>query len=651
MCGLVGVLNPVGRAVDLDVLCRMADIQRHRGPDDQGFCTFPLRAGACVTPVDRRTQTDALAHAAFGFNRLSIVDLSENGHQPMATPAGDIVMVFNGEIYNAEDHRQFLRSRGHDFRGRSDTEVLLLLYAELGIEGMLEHARGMFAIAIADLRVGKLFLVRDRLGIKPLYVTQAGESWVFSSEVKSFLEHPDFVSTLQESSLPEYVAFRYCAGDRSLLRGVRQVEPGQWVEISEAGLRAHTYWTPPLPEEPAGFSFSHAIDLVSHGIERAVKRQLVSDAPLGCQLSGGLDSSLVSAFANRGAGTGQGGKGVEGFSIVVDDPAFTEELWIDAAAKSIGMPANKCHLDEEAFASRVARASWHLEQPLNHMNSVGILLLAERSKPSVSVLLSGEGADELFGGYGRFYRALLRRYAAPFAEVSTRLPATSNPLARSITKRLASFAHSEGRDDVGWFIRAASPMRRDLLAAAYSGASFERAIEERRTSVPEGSDFLARCRNYELRTYLVDLLVRQDKMTMAHSIENRVPLLDEDLVELVCSLPSSYCVRLFGSTTPLRHNTKILLKRAAERQFNREFVYRKKEGFGIPLARFLGSKSMQPLMHDLLDSTARRGLFDAKTVRRWYETDLEQPSVAEALWIFFAFELWARQYIDRDSLH
>ncbi len=629
MCGFVALYNLSGAPIDRRVLAGMTDVQRHRGPDDQGFAAFSFARQELE--LDMRAMAPRPFEGGLGFNRLSIRDLSPAGHQPMATPDGKTVIVYNGELYNADDEREALVRRGHVFRGSSDTEVLLAMYREYGLEEALARANGMFAFCLVDLPGRRIFLARDRLGIKPLYYWLGSRVFAAASEAKSFLVHPDFVARLDESNLAEHLAFRSCAGDRHLLRDVRQVEPGQWLELSAGGeLRKTRWWRPPsVPTRVWRGRFERAVDEVEAALDRSVRMQLVSDVPVGCQFSGGVDSSLVSAFANRHASRGR----YQTFSILVDDPRFNEERWIDVAGRHLGVSGHRFVFGAREFAAHLESAAWHLDEPLDHMNSLGIKLLAEGSKPHVTVLLSGEGADETFCGYPRFLRALLRPALAPLA----RLPA--------IGRRLAAFDRSRGADARDWFIRASSPILPRDLAALLGRDCYEEAMEVRRAMFPREGTFTARCRAYELETFLVGLLKRQDKMTMAHSLENRVPLLDHELVELVSSMPPSYCVSRRPAIRPLEHNTKRVLKAVAERHFPRSFVFRRKEGFGMPIGQYLASDALRPLLADVIGSATRRGLFDGRTIRRWSE-QLDEPLVAEAMWIVVAFELWARQFLD-----
>jgi len=635
MCGFVALFHFNARhTVDVETLRKMTAEQRHRGPDDVGFATFSLRAQTHAPWA--AGQADRAHEGGFGFNRLSIRDLSPAGHQPMASADGRLLMVFNGEIYNADDERPALVKRGHTFRGSSDSEVLIEMFREYGVDETLRRINGMFSIVLADLDRQRLVIVRDRLGIKPLYTWRTGSHLAVASEAKSFFQHPDFVAKLDRDNLAEHLVFRSCAASRHLLAGVQQVEPGEVLEIDPNGevTRRSRYWRPGTTTTWTR-SYAEAVDAVDAAVDRGVRTQLVSDVPVGCQFSAGVDSSLVSAYANHHQTKGQ----YQTFSIVVDDRRYDETPWIAEGERRLAVQGHRFRLSGKEFAERLESATWHLDQPLDHMNSIGIMLLAERSREHVTVLLSGEGADETFCGYSRFHRVLLRPVLGPIAPLLAHVP--------RVGTKLAGFDASRGATDRDWFIRSSSPVMPEHVTALTGDANaYEAAMDVRRAMFPTEGDLIARCRAYELETFLVGLLKRQDKMTMAHSMENRVPLLDHDIVDLVSGMPASYCVDL----RPRRRerNTKRLLKKVACRHFPKSYVYRRKQGFGLPIAEYFQSTAMQPLLDDLMTSAARRGLFDARALRRWRE-QLHDPFIVEAFWVAIAFELWARQVLDGSS--
>lgn len=582
MCGIAGFVNLDGAPADPRVLAAMTGMVRHRGPDDCGTRCMSLRAGA--------------ADVALGFHRLNVLDLSERGHQPMTSADGSIALVCNGEIYNAFDYKPELEQSGYRFKSGTDTEVVLALCERYGLHGMLERLEGMFAIVIADVRHGEVHLIRDRFGIKPLCWTRCGNSVLFASEAKAFLAHPDFRAEIDAEQIDELLAFRYLAGEASLLKGVRQVRPGGRVTITPNGVSEHRYWTVPEYAEKLPLMRDQAVDRLDELLRHSVRSQLRSDVAVGCQLSGGIDSSLVTLMARP-----RSDQGPETFSIVFDLPKFSEAEWISIAAQTADAVSHRFVFDEAAFMGALDAASWHMDQPISHPNALALWHLAERSRQHVTVLLTGEGADELFGGYSRFANT----------EPDTFIRATQ--------------FHSEAR-----------------LARLRPGANLQPAIEKRRALFREGgADPLSNCMKYEMQTHLVDLLTRQDRMMMAHGIENRVPFLDRRVVDLARSLPAGYLV---AATPPDGFSGKSLVKDLARRSFDEGFVNRRKAGFNLPLGQYFRSPRFVALMEErLLPGMASRGMVDVAVVRRWWRRALSAPSTTEAFWAPVALELWTQQ--------
>jgi asparagine synthase (glutamine-hydrolysing) len=591
MCGIAGFVNLDGAPADAGVLGAMTDMIRHRGPDDRGTLCLSLRGG--------------VADTALGFHRLTVLDLSAGGHQPMTSADGSIALLFNGEIYDADGYKAELERDGCRFRTGTDTEVILSLYERGGLERMLERLDGMFAIVIADTRRGVVHLLRDRVGIKPLYWAQCGTTVLFASEAKAFLAHPAFRAEIDPAEVDELLAFRYVAGEASLLKGVRHVQPGHHLTITPERVRQARYWSIPDHSEKLRLSREDAADRLGDLLGRSVGSQLRSDVNVGCQLSGGVDSSLVTVLARSHQSAD-----LNAFSIVFDEPQFSEERWILAAAARARADSHRFVFDEAAFIGALDAASWHMDQPISHPNSLALWLLARCAREQATVLLTGEGADELFGGYARF-----------------------------------SDAHAAARVDT--FIRAPQFHSDARLSKLRPAANLRPAIEKRRALFQEGrADHLSNCLKYEMRTHLVDLLVRQDKMSMAHGVETRVPFLDRQVIEFARALPAEHLVG--PSLPPGVPGTKIVVKELARRSFDAAFVDRRKSAFNLPLAQYFRSGPFVALMEDrLLPGMASRGLVDVGVVRRWWRRALAAPSTTEGFWIPVALELWAEQFIDR----
>jgi asparagine synthase (glutamine-hydrolysing) len=536
----------------------------------------------------------------------------------MTSPDGSIALLFNGEIYDAFDHRSALERAGYCFRTRTDTEVILALYERHGLERMLERIDGMFAMVVADTRRGAVHLVRDGVGIKPLSWARCGSSVLFASEAKAFLAHPAFRAEIDPAGIDEVLAFRYVAGGGSLLKGVRDLDPGHRLTITPAGVTGARYWTVPDYAGKLRLSREDAVDRLDTLLNGSVKSQLRSDVAVGCQLSGGIDSSLVTVLAGSHAAAD-----LKAFSIVFREPLFSEERWILTAAAAARAASHRFVFDEDAFMGALDAASWHMDQPISHPNSLALWLLALRSREHATVLLSGEGADELFGGYARFADA----------------------------RAAADGLRQPGRSDaVDAFIRASQFHSEARLSKLRPAADLARAIETRRALFQEGhADHLSNCLKYDMRSHLVDLLMRQDRMMMGHGVENRVPFLGRRVIDFARALPSEHLVGSPSATGG--PGTKIVLKELASRRFDAAFVYRRKSAFNLPLAQYFRGGPFVELMEDrILPGMASRGLVDVGVVRRWWRRALSAPSTTEGFWGPVSLELWAQQVIDGRGL-
>ncbi len=641
MCGFVGMLNFDETPIDIGILSKMTEIQKHRGPDDEGRTAFSLKDGT-FKHVPRNCREGKLPFSGgLGFNRLSILDLSSMGSQPMVSSSQKAIIAFNGEIYNAFELRPELEQKGYVFNSNTDTEVILNLFDAYGFEGMLSRLNGMFAICIVDLNVKRIFLARDRLGIKPLYISRVGKTLLFSSEVKSFLHHPSFGLELDSNSLDEYLTFRYCSGSNHLLSNVEQVKPGCWLSISSlSDQRLASYWEiPDMPFPKKENSLENSIQNAEIHLERSVQSQLLSDAKLGCQLSGGIDSSLINFLASRNTNDN-----LDAFSVTFKDPAYSEKQWIDSAAERSNITSHCFELDAEYFAKNISRASWHLDQPLNHPNSLGLMFLAENACSHVKVLLSGEGADESLGGYARYYYAKARPFTSPFVNSLNRIfPDKMSKL----TRRLGGSS-----DKVENFLMSSSFLDSRFVENLRLDYDYESVLERRRTLFMEGNshDHLANCLKYDMRTYLVDLLIRQDKMTMASSVENRVPFLDHNWIEFVRNeIPISHLVRVCSTLNPknaVNRGTKVVLKKMARKYFDENFVFRRKAGFAIPMKQFFKQSLFREQVEDtILPGIASRELLNHKYINRlWSNLDSISNFELEALWGALSVEFWIQSF-------
>ena len=629
MCGLTGYVNLYRNTISSKVIKQMLEVQRHRGPDDNGVVFINKDIDGLLESSLSFDEYNTDAAIVLGFNRLSIQDLSHNGHQPMLNESKDIVLMLNGEIYNAFDYKETLEERGYHFKSKSDTEVVLHLYQEYGIEQMAQMLNGMFAIVIFDLGLKKLFLLRDRFGIKPLYVIQNRDYFAFSSELKSFKYLPEFRFELDQSQLDEYLIFRNNINN-TLFKGIKNIDQGSILsfDLITNDVSVSRYFDINKVDSITSNGISY--DNLLESIKRAVGSQMISDVKLGTQLSGGIDSSLVTHYSKQLTKDRQ----LETVSIIFDNPKYSEESYIDLIAAKEKVKSNKYNLDKDFYINNLYDATWHFEHPINHPNTIGIYLLSKQAKNHVTVLLSGEGADELFGGYDTYSKLFGMSFLARgfLSKV------------KSNTNNLFTFLKYNSTKK-GRMLTSYSFGQSDLAKKIYKSFKFKKAIKQRELILNSinGSAF-TRQRKFDFMAYLPDLLMRQDKMSMAHSIENRVPYLDNNLVDLAFNVPEEWLIKRVNN----QYIGKHVLKQISEELYGKEFTYRRKAGFGIPLKEFFQSSAFTNLWTDrILPGMKKRSIFEVVVVKKWYQSisKLSNKEI-EMLWIAISFEIWAQQYLD-----
>lgn len=637
MCGISGYIKLGSNHIkDTSCILSMLKLQKHRGPDDSGIMVYNLNSGESAKVRTEERQTfDRFYDGVIGFNRLSILDLSSNGHQPMVSSDNKVILALNGEIYNAFGYTNELQKWGYKFKSKTDTEIVLALYLKYGFTGMLNMLNGMFALVVIDLRSHELFITRDRFGIKPMYYLQTHDIFAFSSEIKSFKKIENFAFRLAEDKLDEYLLFRNNYKG-TLFRDIQSLEPGHYLSFSNtSGLQLKQYFNInnySRTQKDEGDLNYYGANL-EKWMSNSVQSQLMSDVKLGCQLSGGIDSTIVTWLANRNSSKGN----FESVSIIFGDQRFNEENYINRVSDKLGITSHKFLLDSDYYFDNLEKAVWHLEFPLNHPNTIAIFKLSQRAKEYVTVLLSGEGADEVFGGYTRFYDiSYPYYYKVIFPEIFKNL---CNP------KNLIKYGSDEYRA-----IMATAFISPGLAKKIKHGFDLEYALKDRKSfySTLTGSYFDRQVK-YEINTYLPDLLIRQDKMSMAHSIENRVPFLDNEVVENSFKIPEKYLVL---RKSPEGTNTeKYLLKKITSDTFGSDFAFRDKMGFTIPLREFFMNERFSEYLNDkIIEGIRQRELFDPKLITGWLANlnNLRYQEI-EALWVIISLEIWASVYIDNND--
>jgi asparagine synthase (glutamine-hydrolysing) len=625
MCGICGKLNfDPAASVSPALIKSMADTIAHRGPDDDGyFVSGPV---------------------GLGFRRLSIIDLS-GGHQPLSNEDGSIHIIFNGEIYNYQELRQYLLGRGHIFRTQTDTETIVHLYEELG-EACVEKLRGMFGFAIWDERNKSLFLARDRVGIKPLYYSQSNNSVVFASEIKAILADPEINAEVRTSMIDRFLTFDYLPGEETLFKNIYKLAPGHSVFFRAGKSYNRQYWD--LHFEPSPTTFRQAKSRLLQLLEESVALHMISDVPVGFLLSGGVDSTAMLSLA-----AGKTAHPVSSYTVGFSDPSVTDERpYARLAAQRFGSEHHETTINANQFAEFLPKYIWHMEDPVCEPPAVALYYVSKLARDFVKVLISGEGGDEAFAGYSNYRTRLwlerLKGLPTPLRQLfSSSLSVLSRFASPDSPAKSKQFLRSRLEDS--YYSRTSHPARffNDQWRQFYCG-DFARGVDKEFSAhaatkyLRNGhrAGVLGKMLYVDTKTWLPDdLLVKADKMTMANSIELRVPLLDHKILEFAASLPQDFKVRGF--------TTKFIAKKALRGHVPREIIHRKKAGFPVPYEKWL-REDLKDWVHSLLlDSrTTARGYFQKNAVERMLAEDTANGGFSKEIFDLAVLELWHREFLN-----
>ncbi len=635
MCGITGIVAREGLGPDdRDRVLRMRDIISHRGPDDAGVY------------VD--------AHAALGHRRLSIVDLAA-GHQPLSNEDQTVWIVFNGEIYNHGDVRPRLESAGHRYATRSDTETIVHAYEQWGA-GAVDHLRGMFAFAIWDTARQRLLLARDRLGVKPLYWAKAGDRLLFGSEIKSILESGLIDVCANEEALPELLGTRYLSGTETLFKGVHRLQPGHTLTFEDGAIAIHQYWDIPAGRRSDALESMSDADIVRRFrtlLEESVSIRLMADVPLGMFLSGGLDSSAIAALMSKMID-----RPLQTFSVAFKDRAFSELDYARQVATAIKADSHEVVIDDQDFFGALPRLIWHEDEPIAHPSSIPLYFVSALARDHVKVVLTGEGSDELLAGYGKYPRALANWRAGAAYErlpsamrrwmASTVVPNVPGRMGRYAARSFLNMPRTPEAMFFDNFAAIGLSRQSGLLSPRVARlATPERAYGPSRAfyDAPNGqSTTLDRLLYADMKTYLVELLMKQDQMSMAASIESRVPFLDHHLVEFAAGLPTRMKLRC--------QTTKRILRAAVRDILPTEILTRKKMGFPVPFGVWMRGAWKDTARDVLLDARSRqRGIINPKAVEQLISAHAAgATNGADAIWSLLNLELWYRTHIDGEGV-
>ena len=624
MCGIAGILSlSPTKDASAERLERMLASIFHRGPDEAGRL------------VDREL--------AMGMRRLSIIDLAD-GQQPIFNESGRYAVVFNGEIYNYRELRNDLIARGHTLKTHSDTEVIVHLYEECG-EACLEQLRGMFGFAIWDNVRRELFVARDRLGIKPLYYTECDGDFVFGSEIKAILENPSVNPTMDLESLSLYLSLKYVPAPRTLFAGIHSLQPGHFLRISKGRIEIKRYWDISFSKPERVLSEQEYADQLLELLRESTRLHLRSDVPFGAFLSGGVDSSTIVALMSE-----QLQSPVKTFSVGFGGEGIQDELpYAQQVANKFGCEHHTLKIKSDDFLRYAEDVLWHLDQPIADQATVATHMVAKLARQHVKMVLTGEGGDELFAGYARYsgerYSKWFSRLPSSIAKGMRTATATLPGLRRGKIAMGALTIKDEATRFANWFPMFGDDAKQQLLIgqseSVQAGAA---SVFSSQLANCDARSPLDRMLYADSKLWLPDyLLLRGDKLTMANSLEARVPLLDHKLVEFAARLPAS--MKLRGS------QRKYLLKKVARRLLPAEIIDRKKQGFPIPIERWL-RKEARPMMQDLLSTETlnRRGLFNVPFVERLVREHVSGYSDhSTKLWGLMSIEMWTRKFIERDG--
>lgn len=621
MCGICGVYNVQSKEpVPPELIERMAGAISHRGPDESGVF------------LD--------GHVGLGIVRLSIIDLG-GGHQPISNETGDVWVVFNGEIWNYKELRKELVEKGHHFRTNSDTETIVHAYEEYGLD-CVTHLHGMFGFAVWDNSRKRLLLARDRVGKKPLYYTHVDGNLIFASEIKSLLRHPGVKREVDVQALADYLSVRYVPAPATLFANIYKVQPGHWLLCENDTMSEKCYWdftfgeTERLPME-------EYLQGIRQHVYRAVEERMMADVPVGAMLSGGVDSSIVTGVMSKLTN-----HRVKTFSVGFDHPEYSELPYAKQVANHFGTDHYELVVNSSDLAKYWPLLTWHRDEPVSEPSDLGVYLISKLARQHVKVVLSGEGGDELFAGYPKYVVDWLARYyhLLPATIRNQFITPTLDRLPYSMRKlKMAARNLSQPSPErwMNWFGVFNKHMIENLLSTS-AKASIDhdagRAFRSLLARNPQRDD-LSSMLYLDTKIWLPDnLLMKGDKMTMAASLEARIPLLDYKLIEYAASIPSNIKIKLF--------KTKYLLKRAFADFLPDTILTRKKMGFNVPTGIWFREGQRNLISRLLLsERTLSRGFLNSTYVALMLEDHLSgKTNYEKQLFTLASLELWFRVFID-----
>lgn len=624
MCGICGKLEfRQGKPVSSELLRQMLDAIEHRGPDEQGV----FRSGSV-----------GLAH-----RRLNIIDLS-TGKQPMFNEDGSVCVIYNGEVYNFAELRSYLVQKGHRFKSSSDTEVIVHLYEEVGPE-CVQQLRGMFSFALWDENTKTLLLARDRVGIKPLYYCHTSDTLLFASEIKAILVDPAVSREIDPEALDDFLTYFYVPGERTLFKNIFKLQPGHYMTVRNGEVKTTQYWD--LSFDKTSSTFERATEELESLLSRTVRDHMISDVPVGVLLSGGVDSSGVLSYAVENAS-----QPIRTYTVGFDGGCTDERPYARLVAKAYGAHNHDISISAQTFWEFLPKYIWHMEEPVCEPPAVALYYVSKLASQDVTVLLSGEGGDEAFAGYQSYrnfaWLEKLKRWMGPLAgPVGTASSALANaesrygkygPLLRTSVERYY-YSHSSGPYE--FFNRHRSELYTSDFASSIRNVDPLHTVRSCFSKV-SGLSVIDQMLYLDSKTWLPDdLLIKADKMTMANSVELRVPLLDHQVLEFAASLPADFKLR----GTSMKH----ILKKALSKRLPPAILNRKKTGFPVPYVKWMSDDLYPTIREVLLDEQAiGRGYFNRKAIESLLAAPVTRSKYSKELFSLVIMELWHRTFVEKE---
>ena len=613
MCGFVGYLPGSNKKNDSEIIEQMMDTIHHRGPDSGGY--------------------HVADHAVLGFRRLTIIDLSDAGNQPLFDETGRYTLTFNGEIYNHKDIRAELEAKGYKFKSNTDSEVLVHGYAEWK-EGILDKVRGMFAFAIWDEQEQSLFLARDMFGIKPLYYGKASNdgTFFFGSEIKSFLPHPSFVKEVNKNAVLPYLTFQYPVTNETFFKNIYKLEPGTWMRVTKDGhMMRKRYWD--FKFDASDEPLEHYLEQITDSLKESVRVHKIADVPVGAFLSGGIDSSFITALF----------KPENTFSVGFGDyeGIFNETDLARRLSEILGFNHHVRLIGAEDFFGALPTIQYHLDEPQSNLSTVPLYFLAQLASEHVTVVLSGEGADELFGGYESYMRTPhLQKYDKM---VPKNVRHGLSKLARKLpNNRATDFLVRGGQTPEEYFIGQARVFPEDEALAVLKPA-FRHGVTVKEITAPiyqsvADDDDVTKMMTIDMRLWLPgDILLKADKMSSAHSLELRVPFLDKEVMKVAEKIPTKYRIKDGLS--------KYALRKAALAELPEEWARRPKNGFPVPIRDWLKQDKYYNYVKEIFQSPEAGIFFDQERLMGYLDEHYQGKAMRQRyIYTAMSLILWYREY-------